>query len=188
MTYHRTLLSASVIALLLAVPLTGTSRAGGTPPASLPHVSSQFGPAPQTCPITTLIRLRPNGWYKAGRSPLVGFSAWTISNGHATLPFGTRSRYGYGQKIGWRITPGFGPIALHGWNVRTGQRIWFGHPTRSNPDPTRNLIAWPSALFRIHHGIRYGPELTFVPSAGCYKLVAQWKGGSWSLSFGAGSG
>lgn len=181
MHVYRYLLVASTIAVSLVIPSGASSRAATLGALPLPTVASTLASTPLNCPATTLIRLRPNGWYQAGRSPLVGFSAWATSQGHATLPFGTRGKYGYAQKIGWWITPGVGPIRLRGWNLRTRQPIWFGHPMLPNPD--HHLIAWPAAILRLHHA----PELAFIPAAGCYALLAQWNGGSWRITFGAGS-
>jgi len=48
--------------------------------------------------------------------------------------------------------------------------------------PDNHRIAWPAAIVRYRHA----PSLTFVPSAGCYVLKAQWKRGGWTIPFTAG--
>jgi hypothetical protein len=173
------------LTIALSVPIgVGAKTSSGHVP--LPSVAPYFGTAPQNCPSA---RQGLNIWVGSGR--LVGYSAWYIANHRLALGFGDRTRYGYPQKIFWQLTRGArGPITLTGWNLRTNQRIWFGeplpqaHPIALVPPP---VIAWPSGLVRNHfvHGAS-APSLSFVPSAGCYVLRAQWRGGGWSIPFAAG--
>lgn len=156
----------------------------------LPRVAPSFGTAPQNCPIVSPSAIHhaqgttPYIWVGAGQ--LKGYSGWYVVNHRLALGFGDRTKYGYPQKIFWQLmnrSPG--PVILRGWNLRTGQRIWFGHPLlEAHPKPLvpPPVIAWASAIVRNDRA----PTLTFVPSAGCYVLQATWHGGGWSIPFTAG--
>jgi len=155
--------------------------------AGRPSVARYFGPAPQNCPIANSSLIHPyKGYIWVGSPSLRGYSLWYMANRRLALGFGDRTKYGYPQKIFWQLASSVrGPVSLRGWNVRTGQPIWFGrplpdaHPKPLVPGP---VIAWPSAIIRY----RRAPSLTFVPGAGCYVLEARWKGGSWTMPFTAG--
>jgi hypothetical protein len=161
----------------------------GRAAAPRPRVASYFGIPSTHCAIAPSRfvhhdRTRHSTW--VGGSTLRANSAWYIVSRRLALGFGYRTIYGYPQKIFWQLNSrAHGPVTVHGWNVRTGQRIWFGRPL-PGPKPAAGtaapVIAWPSAIIRPH---RF-PSLTFVPSAGCYVLQAQWRGGSWSVPFTAG--
>jgi hypothetical protein len=168
--------------LSLTTAAAGHISATAPPP---PSVAPSFGTAPQNCPIASSRMIHhahaTTSYIWVGSGALGGNTLWYIANHRLALGFGARTRYGYPQKIFWQLINGsHGPVTLRGWNLRTGQRIWFGHPVL--PDPDHHRIAWPSAIVRVHRA----PDLTFVPSAGCYMLHAQWHGGSWNIPFTAG--
>jgi hypothetical protein len=180
---QRLLVSAACY-VALAFPASVVSHAAGNSP--LPSVASYLDVAPQNCPTSIMVHQdhpgRPldGGWIGGGA--LVGHSMWIVHAHRATLSVGVnRTKYGYPQKVFWQLARGVHVVVtLRGWNLRTGQQIWFGHPVP--PDPDHHLIAWPAAVVRDHRA----PTLTFVPSAGCYMLHAEWRTGSWSIPFAAG--
>jgi len=160
---------------------------GSSPP---PTVAKTFFPAPQNCPRGDANLTHRDGpqssFFHIGSPALIGFSAWEVSHGHVTLRFGVNpTRFGYPQKIFWQLTPhARGPVTLRGWNLRTGQRIWFGHPLPAAPsNAVVPVIAWPAGLVRHHRA----PTLTFIPSAGCYVIRARGTHVDWSISFAAGA-
>lgn len=115
-------------------------------------VARSLGPAPQNCPITNLVHEinggPPLGAGVAGGGVLIGNSLWAIQQKHASLAFNPkRSNFRYGEKIYWQLIHGSrGPVTLRGWNMRTGQRIWFGHPLpapRLKPLEVGPVIALP---------------------------------------------
>jgi hypothetical protein len=161
------------------------ARAAGRP-SPLPSVAPSLGRPPHNCPMTNLVHERPHdpgepggGWIGGGA--LIGYSLWSARGHRATLTFGHRTKYGYPQKVGWQLSRGtHATVTLRGWNLRTGQRIWFGNSV--SLDPARRFVAWPVALVSEYHA----PKLLFVPAAGCYVINAQWKTGSWVVPFSAG--
>lgn len=173
--------------LSLTTEAAGHRTAAAPPP---PSVAPSFGTAPENCPTAGSRMIHhaqattPYIW--VGSGALRGNTGWYIANHRLALGFGARTRYGYPQKIFWQLINGsHGPVTLSGWNLHTGQKIWFGRPL-PNSDPSSVAppaeIAWPSAIVQDHRA----PTLTFVPSAGCYVLKAQWKGGGWTIPFTAG--
>jgi hypothetical protein len=176
------------LTLVFTFLLSGSTNTQAAPESvhssAFPVVASSLGPTPTNCPTTNLVigGQPPLHGGRAGGGALVGWSMWFLQDHRATLPVGPRVVYGWPQKIFWQLSPGaHGPVHLYGWNLRTRAPIWFGHPVLPNPD--HHFIAWSSALIRLHHA----PDLTFVPSAGCYGLHAQWNGGDWTLYFAVGS-
>jgi hypothetical protein len=178
----------AVLSLIFGFSLALTAEAAGQRTVAAPRppsIAASFGTAPQNCPIASprmIHQVRATTVYIwVGSGALRGNTGWYIANGRLALGFGARTHYGYPQKVFWQLINGSrDPVALNGWNLRTGQRIWFGHPVL--PDPDHHLIAWPAAIVRHHRA----PTLMFVPSAGCYRLHAQWSGGSWTIPFTAG--
>jgi hypothetical protein len=165
----------------------------------LPLVAHVLGPAPIDCatirPALVHSGRGMNAPIWVGAGAVRANSGWYMTNPHRlALGFGSRTKYGYRQKIFWQITKGSGPVTLRGWNVRAGQRIWFGRPLpQKNPQSLLPppVIAWPSGILEAHRGpgstlIRRGPTEIFVSSAGCYRIQARWKGGSLTIPFTAG--
>jgi hypothetical protein len=174
----------------IAPGLARSMSLSGRRASALPRVTPFFGTAPQNCSIASASMIHhgqgTNPFIWVGSGALRGNSSWYIANSRLALSFGDRTKYGYPQKIFWQLINGStGPVTLNGWNLRTWQRIWFGHPLpQANPKSSAPppVIAWPSAIVRYHRA----PTLTFVPSAGCYLLHATWRGGSWTVPFTAG--
>ena len=207
-TVHRLVVGAALCAVLV-LPTSIVSQAAGklsqqSPP--LPPNDYSMGRAPQNCPMSdsSMVHVSYNnksnvvphrGWW-IGRGALVGYSGW-IARGHrVTLHFGPRTKYGYPQKVFWQLTrSAHGPVTLHGWNLQTGQRIWFGTPL--DREGFQHIFARRVMLVTEHYqSVNVGPptgrllftplDFIFVPAAGCYMLHAQWKTGSWTLPFAAG--
>jgi len=161
----------------------------------LPRVAPSLGRMPTNCPIANPQLVHgdrpPSSGIWIGTGALVGYSLWDVENHRLKLTFGTRTIYGYAQKIFWERTSGAAAhVSLYGWNLRTKQRVWFGNPLpEAHPKPLIPLpvVAWPSGLVRNHivHNAS-APTLTFVPSSGCYVIKAAWQGSGWSAAFGAG--
>jgi hypothetical protein len=185
----RLVISTSLWLALLTLWTPATAATGRSalisPP--LPRIPRFLGPSPRNCPVASphfIHRSRsgpPIVWIGSGL--LVGYSGWQVVNHRLMLGFGARTEYGFPQKIFWQLARTMrGSVRLRGWNLRTGQRIWFGRPLPaansavSSPPP---VIAWPSAVIFGRHA----PTLTFVPEAGCYVLQARWHGGGWSVPF-----
>lgn len=193
-------LAACCAAFALLMPA-GVAARSGQPSTPLPRVAPTLGPPPTNCPKVDpkLVHSRRNNqpnsippvirWVQGGA--LAGYSAWEYHNHRLTLTFGARTKYGYAQKVFWQRTAGApAQVSLYGWNLHTGQRIWFGMPLpdpRAQPLVPPPVIAWPSGLVRARtRNAASAPSFTFVPAAGCYVIRAQWKGGSWSVPFAAG--
>jgi len=192
-------LVAATLCAALALPPGVVVQAAGKPsptPPPLPVNDYSMGRAPQNCPATdgSMVHAAynnkpnvfPHRFWWIGRGPLVGHSDWIVHGHRVTLHFGSHTKYGYPQKVGWQLMRGaHGPVTLQGWNLRTRQTIWFGHPLpTAHPQPVvpPPVIAWPAGIVRDHRA----PNLLFVASAGCYMLRAQWKTGVWTLPFAAG--
>jgi len=189
---------AAVLCAILALSaLTAAVSAEGAmlPLSPLPRVAPSLGRTPTNCPIANSKLVHgdkpPSSGIWIGTGALAGYSLWEVENHRLTLTFGTRTTYGYAQKIFWQRTSGApAQVSLYGWNLRTKQRIWFGNPLpEAHPKPLIPLpvVAWSSGLVRDHfvHNAS-APTLTFVPSSGCYVIKAAWQRGGWSAVFGAG--
>lgn len=186
----RVVSSGLVLASLTLTGFAPASRAAvkGAVRQPLPVVARSLGPPPSNCQTTTLVHPIDGGPPAAGGSAgggeLVAYSGWSLRSGHAELGFAARTKYGFATKIFWQLMHGSrGPVSLHGWNLRTGQPIWFGVPLSSRN--LKQVYAWPSGIVR-HLRYNEAPTLAFVPAAGCYVLQARWAGGGWSIPFGAG--
>lgn len=184
---RRLLLGAALCGLILP-PLGTATAAGGLAGAPrLPVVATTLGHPPRNCSPTTLIHQTTTGGWVGGGA-LIGYSRWTVHNHRATLLFGARSRYGFGEKVFWELAHGArGPVTLRGWDARTRQPIWFGRPSpNAHPRPLvpPPVIGWQTAVIPGNHA----PTFVFVPAAGCYVLRAQWRTGSWQATFAAGCG
>jgi hypothetical protein len=188
--YTRFISALACIGMASSTSLPG--HAAGNPPTSLPVVMETLAPPPRDCATTNMVHEihggPPLGGGWIGNGTVVGYSAWQVRDGHAILTFGARTRYGYPQKVFWQLTHRVKvKVTLDGWNLRTRQRIWFGHPlpaAHTRPLVAPPIIAWPSAMLFDHRA----PTLTFVPAAGCYVLRARWETGEWMVPFAAGCG
>jgi hypothetical protein len=176
------------------------------PPAGIQAAGTERHRLTAPSPVAKVLRLPPTNCPKAnsrfihgGRPPdyaywigervrgrgLVGYSDWQLDKGRVSLWFGSRTRYGYFQKVFWQIVPtSSAKVILRGWNVRTHQSMWFGRPTGASPVPggPPPMTAQRLGVVRV----RNAPPFTFIPSAGCFVVQAAWAGGTWSVQFAEG--
>src|SRR5579884_248512 len=133
-----------------AAPVASAS-AGHAPPR--PRIASFFGAAPRNCPIASPRLIHHHrGVIWVGSVAFRANSGWYVTNHRLSLTFGARTKYGYPQKIFWQLpVRARKAVTLRGWNLKTGQRIWFGRPRRT-PNPQSMVrppvIAWTGGIVR----------------------------------------
>lgn len=194
----------AALALSPTVVLHAAGKPSPTPP--LPANDYSMGRAPQNCPLveSNLIHVAynnqpnvfPHRFWWIGRGALDAYSGWQLSYHRVFQTFGPRTRYGYPQKVFWQLARGaHGPVTVRGWNLRTGQPMWFGIPL--DREGFGHIFVRRVMLVTEHNQVaNVGPPTgriyftalngIFVPAAGCYMIRAQWKTGSWTLPFAAG--
>jgi hypothetical protein len=184
------------IALLALFPVTVLPALGASSaqPAR-PRVSPNLGAVPGNCPAgANPHNVNPAGGSWIGSGPVQAVGLWR--GPQDVLPVGGRQRYGYPQKVLWLVGRKLHQdVTVRGWNLRTGQRVWFGFtdqgPYRSTPVPVGILYyRYPTAMSTDPVFARrwFGySSLIFVPAAGCYVLYAQWRTGGWIVPFAAGA-
>ncbi len=110
---------------------------------------------------------------------------------NATLLTQYQNQYGYGAKIVWFVDKEKvkEPIVVTGTNVQTGRPLVFF--TTGKEEASREMKLDPR--FPNHPISVAGPNWSewgseiYYPTAGCYRLAATWKRGTWSYVIAAGS-
>lgn len=156
---------------------------------STPTAISPLRPVPNDCPPGPTPQK-----FDAAFAPGVGGDAiWVVGfNGpHATLTSFPQTQPGAN---GWPhlLTVvvrqgGDWPIALHGWNMKTGAPLWFGG---ISPEDEATTAIWvynrDNVLHLGQHEWITLKTYVYVPVAGCYYLETTWPGGHWRINFAAG--
>ena len=155
--------------------------------------SATLGPAPDDCPaISQTYPFEFKGAPRAaGSSPvlIIGFGG-----PHAIL---TNFNHAQPPEIGWykRIfllteTNYAGTVTFHGAELHDGTPIWFGMKQHSQVPITTFTVLPLNASVSNHTGSdeEWGLSTAtlYIPSAGCYFLMATWPEGGWVVFFAAG--
>jgi Tol biopolymer transport system component len=164
-----------------ALPGSTTAPASPTAPPT-PYVASELGYIPQDCgPAPVLQELSPDIAAMAGGNPvgMVGFD----TQGGIPLYEARPTQWGYSAKVIWTIAPSFsGVINIQGSNLKTGRPLRFDISSKV----ATTLTLDPSKNFTSKSGWYFWPSEVYAPEAGCYRFVATWPGGSWTVTVGAG--
>lgn len=168
-----TLRLALVLAFCLSMP---------TPTEAGKLRKPRLGPLPQNCPSAHAQIF--GTWHVYGGPPV--WAAGIDETGRIHVyPKAKHTRHGWGFKLGWWNEPSLTTKAVvHGWNLSTGQRMWFNQKGDTNGIPLeqkKNGLLDPGKGSIGDNGWRFHASEEFIPSAGCYVLYAQWKSGGWAL-------
>lgn len=163
---------------------TPTAARAATPQAT--GVASVIGPVPDNCaPGPTPVIGKISGG--PGIGAIGGPPLWLggFTGQHATLTtIGPPLEHGAYGRLYYEIDLPFnGDIHLTGVNLRDNTPLWFD-AGRTSPDQIAISTTPIISLARIAN---YPAGGVYIPAAGCYALRAVWPGGSWSVTFAAGS-
>lgn len=163
-------------------------------PTPFGGVSATLGPVPQNCPPGPTPQSIDGSFGRA----VGGSAAWGVgfTGSHATLEWlpeqaaETHHSDGWDHKLLWVVQNNVkGLVRIHGANLSGGSPIYPSAeqeevpstPTEmvlnpQNPDITNQVDQWDEF-----------PGGLDIPKAGCYYLEATWPGGSWRITFAAGT-
>ncbi len=165
-----------------ALPGSTTAPTGPTVTPT-PYVAPELDYIPRDCgPAPVLQNLSPDTAPMAGGNPvgLVGVN----SQGGIPLFEGKPTELGYQQKVLWAIAPTFtGTVRIQGANLKTGRPLWFKVRAAGT---VLNLDTTEKVTYPYPSGWHIWPSDLYAPEAGCYRIIATWPGGSWTLTIGLG--
>jgi hypothetical protein len=141
-------------------------------------------PAPKRCPGASRVVKVQSGRTTAPSMGRHLLASGLLEGPMAHLPVGTPEpdlgfrlvegrgvrQWAWAQKIGWDTPPGGPAFTVRGWNLRTGAPIWW----QLTPGATRVTTL---GIVRLHRPHVLAPDLLYVTSAGCYRLVVHYPGG-----------
>lgn len=153
-----------------------------SPTSSSPAVAFDIGPPPGNCPKGPKPRdLSPEFGPVVGREPV-----WTAGPGNdglvlidIDLP---PTPHGQPVKFLWIAKPGSrGQIRLRGTENGSGEAVWF---KIGQEDETREPVLdpeHPAIPLRENGPYPQFPSSLIFSRSGCYRLTAEWPGGSWTV-------
>ncbi len=102
-----------------------------------------------------------------------------------------QNQYGYGAKIVWFVDKEKvkGPVAVTGTNIQTGKPLVFLPSEEEKASVEMKLDPrFPNHPISVAgpNWSEWGSEI-YYPTAGCYRLTATWKEGTWSYVIATGS-
>lgn len=171
-----------------AGPRSPTDRGTSSSPGV---IAAELTQSPAGCPgpLPQVHSGQAGGFF--GSTPLSGgiYARLDKATGAFQASQAPRTQYGFRIKVLWVVAAHqASPVSLKGFNANTGAPILISLANISDrPSASVALDPLHPGTPSSHRGNSEFPSYLYFPSAGCYRLQADWSNGSWTMGFGFGS-